>query len=146
MLLSASIQPPVPPVRLDFLSPPHPQQERVDSVQAGEDYLAGRSADTVIEMPDGPEIFETSGPWEDFDRAPEAFAIPNDRPVADVIAALRRESREFLGSHSVAYRRTGGAEQRITLADVVARQSALEMAYNPNDCIEIRWGAPDGSP
>ena len=77
---------------------------------------------------------------------PEAFAIPNDRPVAAVIAALRRESREFLGSHSVAYRRTGGAEQRITLADVVARQSALEMAYNPNACIEIRWGAPDGSP
>jgi hypothetical protein len=42
---------------------------------------------------------------------PEAFAIPNDRPVADVIA----------------------------------RQSALEMAYNPNDWIERRWGAPDGS-
>ena len=77
---------------------------------------------------------------------PEAFAIPNDRPVADVIAGLRRESREFLGSHSVAYRRTGGAEQRITLADVVARQRALEMAFNPNDCIKIRWGAPDGSP
>ena len=76
---------------------------------------------------------------------PEAFAIPNDQPVADVIAALRWESRESLGSHSVAYRRTGGAEQRITLADVVARQSALEMAYNPNACIEIRWGAPDGS-
>ena len=77
---------------------------------------------------------------------PEAFAIPNGRPVADVIAGLGREARESLGSHSVAYRRTGGAEQRITLADMIARQSALEMAYNPNDCIEIRWGAPDGSP
>jgi hypothetical protein len=43
---------------------------------------------------------------------PEAFAIPNDRPVTDVIA----------------------------------RQSALAMAYNPNHCIEIRWGAPNGSP
>lgn len=77
---------------------------------------------------------------------PEAFAIPNDRPLADVIARLRRESREFLGSYSVAYRRTGGAEQRITMADVVARQSALEMAYNPNACIEIWWEARDGSP
>ena len=42
---------------LDFLSPPHPLQERVASVRAGVDYLAGRSADTVIEMPDGPKIF-----------------------------------------------------------------------------------------
>ena len=21
----------------------------------------------------------------------------------------------------------------------------MEMAYNPNDCMEIRWGAPEGS-
>ena len=34
----------------------------------------------------------------------------------------------------------------LALAHVVARQRALEMAYNPNDCIKIRWGAPDGSP
>jgi hypothetical protein len=65
-----------PPVRLDFLSPPHPLQERVDSLQAGEVYLAGRSADTVIEMPDGPEIFETSGPWEDFIDARPRPAAP----------------------------------------------------------------------
>jgi hypothetical protein len=144
-------------------------QERIDSVQAGEDYLAGRPADTVIEMPDGPEIFETSGAWEDYstpardlrlliaidlitrfpDRVtttPTAFSLPADRPVADVVATLRRESRDYLASHSVTYRRSGGAEQRITLADVVARQASLEMAYNPNDCIEIRWGAPEGSP
>jgi hypothetical protein len=144
-------------------------QERIDSVQAGVDYLAGRPAGTVVEMPEGPEIFETSGPWEDFstpardlrlliaidlierfpDRVtttPAAFALPSDRPVDDVVAALRREAREFLSSHSVAYRRTDGAEQRLSLADVVARQAALEMAYNPNDCVEIRWGAPEGGP
>ncbi len=81
VLLSASIQPPVTPVRLGFLSPPHPLQERVDSVQAGEAYLAGRSADTVIEMPDGPEIFETSCPWEDFiDARPRPAAPDRDRP------------------------------------------------------------------
>jgi hypothetical protein len=22
---------------------------------------------------------------------------------------------------------------------------AMEVAYNPNDCVEIRWGAPEGS-
>ncbi|HEV3192209.1 MAG TPA: hypothetical protein VGY54_16970, partial [Polyangiaceae bacterium] len=29
--------------------------------------------------------------------------------------------------------------------DVVDRQTALEMAYNPNECVEARWGAPSGS-
>ncbi|HVZ33366.1 MAG TPA: hypothetical protein VG963_13130, partial [Polyangiaceae bacterium] len=24
--------------------------------------------------------------------------------------------------------------------------AALETAYNPNDCVEARWGAPEGSP
>jgi hypothetical protein len=23
--------------------------------------------------------------------------------------------------------------------------NAMEVAYNPNDCVEIRWGAPEGS-
>jgi hypothetical protein len=45
------------------------------------------------------------------------------------------------GWNSLACRRTGGAEQRITLADMVARHSVLEMADNPKDGIEIRWGA-----
>jgi hypothetical protein len=28
---------------------------------------------------------------------------------------------------------------------VVARQGALEMAYNLNDCVELRWGASERS-
>jgi hypothetical protein len=27
----------------------------------------------------------------------------------------------------------------------VARSEALEMGYDPNDCPEVRWGAPPGS-
>jgi hypothetical protein len=26
-----------------------------------------------------------------------------------------------------------------------ARSRSIEIAYNPNDCPEIRWGAPEGS-
>jgi len=26
---------------------------------------------------------------------------------------------------------------------VLDRAADLEMAYNPNDCVELRWGAPD---
>ena len=33
----------------------------------------------------------------------------------------------------------------LTLKDVVDRMADLEMAYNPNDCVELRWGAPEGS-
>ena len=33
----------------------------------------------------------------------------------------------------------------LSLADLVIRRPALERAYNPNDCPELRWGAPGGS-
>ena len=36
-------------------------------------------------------------------------------------------------------------EWSLKLKDVIDRMSALEMAYNLNDCVELRWGAPDGS-
>jgi hypothetical protein len=31
------------------------------------------------------------------------------------------------------------------LAELVERAKRLEMGYNPNDCVELRWGAPEGS-
>jgi hypothetical protein len=33
----------------------------------------------------------------------------------------------------------------LSLEDVMDRAPNLEMAYNPNDCVELRWGAPDRS-
>jgi hypothetical protein len=33
----------------------------------------------------------------------------------------------------------------LALKDVIERAVDLEMAYNPNDCVELRWGAPDKS-
>ena len=38
-----------------------------------------------------------------------------------------------------------GSKFELTLAQVVERAPKLEMAYNPNDCAEIRWGAPPKS-
>ena len=35
---------------------------------------------------------------------------------------------------------------KLTVADLLARRAALEIAYNPNDCVELRWGAAEGSP
>jgi hypothetical protein len=31
------------------------------------------------------------------------------------------------------------------MAEILIRRDAFEMAYNPNDGIEIRWGAPEKS-
>jgi len=44
------------------------------------------------------------------------------------------------------YARSDGSEWELSLEDVVERQDALEMAYNPNDCVEQRWGALPGTP
>ncbi|MGR9074472.1 MAG: hypothetical protein ACU833_15530, partial [Gammaproteobacteria bacterium] len=52
---------------------------------------------------------------------------------------------ERIQEHSIEYTRSDGSFWKLTVADVLARKKALEMAYNPNDCPEIRWGAALGS-
>ncbi len=142
--------------------------ERVDSVAAGEEYMA-ETGYSEMSMPEGSEIFETAGPWEDFSTPardlrlliamdlvtgypnrviehPEAFDLPEGREPAQVAEGLRELSREYLSGHHITYTRSDGSRQRLSLAQVLDRQVALEMGYNPNDCIELRWGAPEGSP
>ena len=43
------------------------------------------------------------------------------------------------------YTRTDGSQWTLALKDVMNRMTDLEMAYNPNDCVELRWGASQGS-
>jgi len=141
-------------------------QARVRSVQNGEEYVARQPA--IIPMPEGAVIFEASGPWEDYAtpardlrlliaidvvegfpervaRRPERYAMPAGRSAAEVHADLERILREEMAARRFTYRRSDGSEWMLTLADVLARAQALEVAYNPNDCVEIRWGAPSGS-
>ena len=55
---------------------------------------------------------------------------------------LRAES----AARRVVYTRSDGSQWTLTLAEVLAaRAEALEVAYDPNDCVEVRWGAPPGS-
>ena len=121
-----------------------------------------------IDMPEGAAIFETTGPWEDYStpsrdlrlliavdvvrgfpervaRRPERFAMPAARAVAEIKGELERQLQAEIGKRSFAYERSDGSSFTLTLADVVARAGDLEMAYNPNDCAEHRWGAPAGS-
>jgi hypothetical protein len=116
-------------------------------------------------MPEGAAIFETTGPWEDFStpsrdlrlliaidvvrgfpdrvaRRPERYAMPQGKSVADVKAELQSVLASELAGRKFSYLRSNGSSWTLSLKDVLDRAVALEMAYNPNDCVELRWGAP----
>ena len=139
---------------------------RLSSVQNGEDFMKAQGY-AQIDMPHGAALFLTTGPWEDYSTPsrdmrllisidavvsfpdsvsshPERFGIlsaDRDAAVEEVRVALQTE----LEKRSFEYRRSDGTAWSLTLADLLARKKAMELAYNPNDCVEIRWGAPEGS-
>lgn len=139
---------------------------RTGSVDNGRKWLEkGRGPAT---MPEGSEIFETTGTWEDFStpsrdlrlliaidvvrgfparvaRRPERYAMPAGKSSKDVEADLAKILERELGSRKVTYTRSDGSPFTLTLAEVLARSRLLETAYNPNDCPELRWGAAPGS-
>jgi hypothetical protein len=140
-------------------------QWRVQAVAVGDAYA--REQDRPVAMPHGADIFLTTGAWEKYSTPsrdlrlllaidvvtgligqvrsqPRRFGIaPANRP-----AALRRLNERLareLRRRTIRYVRSDGSSWVLTLDEVVARQTALEMAYHPNDCVEVRWGAPPGS-
>jgi hypothetical protein len=139
---------------------------RVTSVENGRKFQNSGKGDAS--MPDGPAIFETTGPWEDFStpsrdlrlliaidvvrhfpdrvaRRPERYAMPPGKSVAEVKAELQRVLAAELSSRTFTYPRSDGSPWKLSVKDVIDRVVALEMAYNPNDCVELRWGAPANS-
>jgi hypothetical protein len=139
---------------------------RATAVENGRKFLNGGRGEAS--MPDGPAIFETNGPWEDFstpardlrlliaidvvrgypDRVAlrsERYAIPNGKSPADVKAELQSALASELAARKFSYTRSDGSAWTLSLKDVIDRAEDLEMGYNPNDCVELRWGAPDGS-
>ncbi|MEM9194537.1 MAG: NlpC/P60 family protein [Myxococcota bacterium] len=141
-------------------------RRRLNSVNNGIEFNESRNW-ARIEMPTGYAIFETSGAWEDFstpardlrllisidavtqfadgvERLPSRFGIA-DGEASETAERLREELTEALSSRSFRYTRSDGTEKELTLLDVAERAEAFEMAYNPNDCVEIRWAAPEGS-
>ena len=140
---------------------------RVGSVDNGEKYMR-ENKNPVVPMPEGAKIFETTGPWEDYAtpsrdmrliiamnvltglpervvRHPELYVLGGRRPE-DARAELQKLHAQRITERAIEYRRSDGSPFKITVADLLARKSGLEMAYNPNDCVEVRWGAPDGAP
>ncbi len=141
-------------------------KRRVISVQNSEDYQAEHRK--MIAMPRGHAIFETTGPWEDYStpsrdmrllialdtvlgfsatvkRRPERFGLSAGAGLAGVITALEGHLDRALTERRFRYRRSDGSAQELSAKDVAARSRDFEMAYNPNDCVEVRWAAPEGS-
>ena len=71
--------------------------------------------------------------------------MPDGKSVADVKAELESMLASELSARKFSYTRSDGSAWTLALKDVLDRASDLEMAYNVNDCVELRWGAPEKS-
>jgi hypothetical protein len=139
---------------------------RVTSVENGRKYQDGGGSEVAI--PNGASIFETTGAWEDFAtpsrdlrlliaidvvrgfpdrvaRRPGRYAMPAGKSADEVKSELERTLASELATRKFSYTRSDGSQWQLALKDVVERTADLEMAYNVNDCVELRWGAPGKS-
>jgi hypothetical protein len=139
---------------------------RVTSIENGRKFQNSGRGDA--EMPAGAAIFETTGAWEDFAtpsrdlrlliaidvvrnfpdrvaRRPERYAMPEEKNVASVRTELEGVLAADLAERKFTYPRSDGSPWTLTLKDVLDRAVDIEMAYNLNDCVELRWGAAERS-
>jgi hypothetical protein len=154
---------------LDLITALHEQLlVRVKSVANGEAYLQSHQG-TVIPMPSGARgIFQTGGVWEDFSTPnrdlrlliamdavhdfpnrvanyPEDYTLSKLNSTEEIKEKLKALLEKKVAELSISYTRTDGSEQKLTLKEILERKDAFEMAYNPNDGVEIRWGTPENS-
>jgi len=141
---------------------------RVNSVGNGEEYMKSHPG-TVVSMPGGTSgVFQAGGQWEDFSTpnrdlrlliamdavqdfpnkivsSPDDYKLPMlqspEKAKKNLEALLAKKTNEL----SISYTRSNGSKQTLTIAEILKRKDAFEMAYNPNDGPEIRWGAPEKS-
>jgi hypothetical protein len=141
---------------------------RVTSVANGEEYMRSHPG-TVIPMPSNASgLFQAGGQWENFSTPNRDLRLliamdavlgfpgkvatsPNDFKISGLTSPdkIKKELQDLLdqlvSEQFIAYQRMDGSSQKLTLREVLDRKDAFEMAYNPNDGIEIRWGAPEKS-
>ena len=140
-------------------------ETRVQSVENGEAYF--KKGGSTIAMPNGAAIFETVGAWEDFAtpsrdmrlliamnvlqsfpekivKFPELFNLTLDGAL-QAKTEIEALHEKLIQEKKIYYLRSNGEPQELSVAELLARKSAFEMAYNPNDCVEIRWGASENT-
>jgi hypothetical protein len=77
---------------------------------------------------------------------PQRYVVPAGTTPDGLRASLEQRLGVELRKRTISYTRSDGSAQELTLETVLARATAFEVAYNPNDCVEYRWGASEGSP
>jgi hypothetical protein len=141
---------------------------RVTSVANGEQYMQSHPV-AVIPMPPNPSaVFQSGGQWEDFSTPnrdlrlliamdevlgfPEWVAgNPQDYRISGWSSkeGIRQKLQTLLDRKvnelTITYTGSNGTPQKLTLREILDRRVEFEMAYNPNDGPEIRWGAPENS-
>jgi len=141
---------------------------RVESVGNGEAYMQAHPG-TVIAMPmNTAGLFQAGGLWEDYStpnrdlrvliaidavldfparivRSPGDYRLSRWRSAEKVKQELETLIAQKTAELTIRYTRSDGAQQTLSLAEIIRRREAFEMGYNPNDGVEIRWGAPAGS-
>ncbi|MBN9584741.1 MAG: hypothetical protein BGN84_09925 [Afipia sp. 62-7] len=158
---------PLDPVKAmtDAIESLHEQvKTRVTSVENGRKYIEKKPAE--IAMPNGPSIFQTSGAWEDYStpsrdfrlliaidvvrgfpdrviRRASHFTMPAGKSAEAIKSELQGVLASELASRKITYTRSDGSPWTLSLKDVLDRMDDFEMAYNPNDCAELRWAARD---
>ena len=142
-------------------------RRRIQSVDNAEDWKRKHPRRT-IKMPEGASIFLTAGPWEDYSTPsrdmrlliamdtvlnfpkrvlnyPHRFILEPGQSPEDAKAEMQRLIRDIGAQRRFSYTRSDGSEWTLSLVDILDRAEAFEMSYNPNDCPERRWAAPEGS-
>ncbi len=140
---------------------------RVDSVANGEAYMKAHPG-AVIPMPSGKAVFQTLGQWEDYSTPnrdlrlliaidtvlefpgkaaanPAAFEMDGKGTADEIRARLEARLRKRAGELTITYAGSDGSPRTLSVAEIFRRAEAFETGYNPNDSVEIRWGAPAGS-
>jgi hypothetical protein len=137
---------------------------RVKSVANGEEYFKSNPG-TVISMPSNANgIFLAGGQWENFSTpnrdlrlliamdavlgfpervagSPDDFKFSIFNSQENIKEKLQSLLAKKVSELSISYNRSDGSSQVLTIAEILKRREAFEMAYNPNDGVEIRWGA-----
>jgi hypothetical protein len=154
---------------LDLIEALHEQlMVRVTSVANGEVYLKSHPGE-IIPMPSSATgIFLAGGQWENFStpnrdlrlliaidavldfpdlvaHSPQDFNISGQVSPEQIKKKLQSILDQKVSELSISYTRTNGSLQKLTVGEILKRRDEFEMAYNPNDGIEIRWGAPENS-
>jgi hypothetical protein len=76
---------------------------------------------------------------------PQDFKISKHNSPGETRQILQSLLEKQVAELTITYTRSDGSPQELSVAEILQRKDAFEMAYNPNDCVEIRWGAPENS-